>query len=43
MRIFHPPVEGKVVHGANGADVGDKIRVKLIGVDVENGFIDFVR
>jgi VacB/RNase II family 3'-5' exoribonuclease len=43
VRIFHPPVEGKVVHGANGADVGDKIRVKLIGVDVENGFIDFVR
>jgi VacB/RNase II family 3'-5' exoribonuclease len=43
VRIFHPPVEGKVVHGANGADVGDKIHVKLIGVDVENGFIDFVR
>src|SRR5205814_6538440 len=43
VRVFHPPVEGKIVHGAEGADVGDKIRVKLIGVDVERGFIDFVR
>jgi len=43
VRVFKPPVEGKIVHGAEGADVGDKIRVKLIGVDVERGFIDFVR
>jgi len=43
VRVFHPPVEGKVVHGAEGADIGNKIRVKLIGVDVERGFIDFVR
>jgi exoribonuclease-2 len=43
VRVFHPPVEGKVVHGAEGVDVGDKISVKLIGVDVENGYIDFVR
>jgi len=43
VRIFKPPVEGKIVHGAGGVDVGDKVRVKLIGVDVENGFIDFVR
>jgi hypothetical protein len=31
------------VHGAEGADVGDKVNVKLIGVDVDRGFIDFVR
>jgi len=43
VRVFHPPVEGKIVHGAEGADIGNKIRVKLIGVDVERGFIDFVR
>ena len=43
VRVFKPPVEGKIVHGAGGADVGDKVRVKLIGVDVDNGFIDFVR
>lgn len=42
-RVFHPPVEGKVVHGFDGLDVGDQLRLKLIGVDVEKGFIDFVR
>ena len=43
VRVLHPPVEGKVVHGADALDVGDKVRVKLVGVDVERGFIDFVR
>ena len=43
VRILRPPVEGKLVHGWEGVDVGDKIRVKLVGVDVERGFIDFVR
>jgi len=43
VRILRPPVEGKLVHGAEGLDVGDRLRVKLVGVDVERGFIDFVR
>ena len=43
VRIFHPPVEGKVVHGGEGLDVGDRVRVKLIDVDVAHGYIDFVR
>jgi VacB/RNase II family 3'-5' exoribonuclease len=43
VRILHPPVEGKVVHGADGADIGDRMRVKLVGVDIEAGYIDFVR
>jgi Exoribonuclease R len=43
VRIFHPPVEGKVVHGAQGLDVGDKVTVKLVDTNVERGFIDFVR
>ena len=43
VRVFHPPVEGKLVHGAEGADIGHRVKVKLIGVDVERGFIDFVR
>lgn len=42
-RAFHPPVEGKIVHGQKGLDVGDKVRLKLISIDVERGFIDFVR
>jgi exoribonuclease-2 len=43
VRVFHPPVEGKVVHGGHGVDVGDKVNVKLVDVNVERGFIDFVR
>jgi VacB/RNase II family 3'-5' exoribonuclease len=43
VRIFHPPIEGKLVHGREGLDIGDRVRVKLIGVDPEKGFIDFVR
>jgi exoribonuclease-2 len=43
VRIFHPPVEGKVVHGAQGLDIGERVRVKLVSVDVENGYIDFAR
>ena len=43
VRIFQPPVEGKVVHGSEGLDVGDRVRVKLVEVDIEKGFIDFVK
>jgi len=43
VRVFHPPVEGKVVHGAAGLDIGHRTRVKLIDVNVERGFIDFAR
>jgi len=43
VRIFHPPVEGKLVHGHESLDIGDRLRVKLISVDIEKGFIDFVR
>jgi VacB/RNase II family 3'-5' exoribonuclease len=42
-RIFQPPVEGRVVRGFEGLDVGDHLRVKLVGTNVERGFIDFVR
>ena len=42
-RIFHPPVEGKIVEGFGGLRVGDKVRVKLVATDVERGFVDFVR
>jgi exoribonuclease-2 len=43
VRIFQPPVEGKVVRGEEGLDIGDKTRVKLIHVDADRGFIDFAR
>ncbi|HEX7185631.1 MAG TPA: RNB domain-containing ribonuclease [Thermoanaerobaculia bacterium] len=38
-----PIVEGRVVHGHHGLDVGDRVRVRLVSTDVERGFIDFVR
>jgi exoribonuclease-2 len=40
-RILTIPVEGRVVHGFEGIDVGNRIRVQLISVDVERGYIDF--
>ena len=40
-RLLTIPVEGKVVRGFEGVDVGDRIRVKLTSVDVQQGFIDF--
>jgi len=43
IRCLSPPVEGKLVHGAAGLDIGHQLHVKLIGVNVEAGFIDFVR
>jgi exoribonuclease-2 len=42
-RLLDPPVEGRLVHGFAGIDVGQKIRVQLIRTDVEQGFIDFRR
>jgi exoribonuclease-2 len=35
------PVEGRVERGFEGLDVGDRVRVQLISVDVDRGFIDF--
>jgi exoribonuclease-2 len=43
VRILHPPVEGRVIHGFQGMDVGDRVHVKLISTDAERGFIDFAR
>jgi exoribonuclease II len=43
VRILHPPVEGRVVVGYRGADVGDRLRVKLVHTDPQRGFIDFAR
>jgi hypothetical protein len=42
-RLLTLPAEGRVVRGFEGADVGDQIRVQLLSVDVQRGFIDFAR
>jgi VacB/RNase II family 3'-5' exoribonuclease len=43
VRLLQPPVEGRVVRGFEGLDVGDRVTVKLEHTDVERGFIDFSR
>lgn len=42
-RILTPPVEGRIERGERGLDVGDRVRLRLLSVDVERGFIDFAR
>jgi exoribonuclease R len=41
VRLLNMPVEGKLVQGFEGIDVGNRIRVQLMSVDVERGYIDF--
>ncbi len=43
VRVLQPPVEGKLIEDAHGLDVGDLLRIKLVSVNIEQGFIDFVR
>jgi exoribonuclease II len=43
VRLLTPPVEGKLMSGHEGVDVGDQIKVQLIGLSIERGFIDFAR
>ncbi len=43
VRVMNPPMEGRVVSGEQGMDVGDHVTVKLIRTDPERGFIDFAR
>lgn len=41
VRILRPAVEGRLVHGSEGLDIGHRLRVRLLRVDVERGYIDF--
>jgi VacB/RNase II family 3'-5' exoribonuclease len=41
VRVFDPPVEGKIVRGAQGLDVGDTVDVTLLHTDPQHAFIDF--
>jgi exoribonuclease-2 len=42
-RVFDPPVEGRVMKGQDGLDVGDRVSVKLLHTDPARAFIDFAR
>jgi len=41
VRIFRPPVEGRLMSANGRIDVGHTIRVRLVSTDVERGYIDF--
>jgi exoribonuclease R len=43
VRVFEPPVEGRVMQGEDGLDVGDKVQVKLLHTDPARAFIDFAK
>ncbi len=43
VRLLQLPVEGKLVSGIGQARVGDRMRVQLVHVDIERGYIDFAR
>jgi exoribonuclease II len=43
VRISRPMLEGRVVRGFEGLDVGDNLRVRLVAVDPAQSFIDFER
>jgi len=43
VRIEDPPVEGRVMRGEQGLDVGDRVRVTLLATDPQHGFLDFGR
>jgi VacB/RNase II family 3'-5' exoribonuclease len=43
VRVVRPPVEGRLVQGFEGVDVGHLLRVQLVRADVQQGFIDFKR
>ena len=43
VRVLDPPVEGRLMRGEQGLDVGDRLHVTLLGADPQRGFIDFGR
>jgi VacB/RNase II family 3'-5' exoribonuclease len=43
VRVFDPPVEGRIVRGEQGLDVGDTVDVKLVDTNPQMAFIDFAR
>jgi exoribonuclease II len=43
VRMSGLPVDGRLERGAEGLDVGDRLRVRLISTDPARGFIDFAR
>ena len=43
VRLLAIPVEGKVVENSRNLDVGDRVRVQLMSLNVDRGYIDFMK
>jgi exoribonuclease-2 len=43
VRVLQPHMEGLLTDGAQGLNVGDKLRARLTRTDAQHGFIDFVK
>jgi exoribonuclease-2 len=43
VRVLKPHIEGMLVSGQKGVDVGDRLRVRLVNADPQRGYIDFAR
>ncbi len=43
VRVLNPPMEGRLMQGIDGIDVGDKLEVRLTHTDPARGFIDFAK
>jgi exoribonuclease-2 len=41
VRVLTPHVDGMLVRGEQGLDVGDNVRVRLVRTDASQGYIDF--
>jgi RNase II-type exonuclease len=41
VRIFQPPTEGRIIHGYEGLEVGDRVMVRLENINVPKAYIDF--
>lgn len=40
VRLLRPPVEGRLISGDEGRKIGDTLKVQLVSVDVQRGYID---
>jgi exoribonuclease-2 len=43
IRVMNPHIEGLLVQGNQGLDVGDNLRARLTRTDAQHGYLDFVR
>lgn len=43
VRVQNPPIEGRLMRGEQGLDVGDQVEVTLLRTEPAQGFIDFGR